>query len=109
MITRDVDLLHEKDCKARNLVRNSTDSKNVLLDLMSLYELIQIQSIEYEGRSYSLADVCKRPDGETGNCEVRFSFSNRLGPLLSTCLIHSHKFSLGSDTLIATTIVEYRE
>lgn len=78
MVTRNVDLEHENSCKNRSLVRNSTDSKNILLDLMSLYELIESQKIEYEGQHFSLEDVCSKPDGKAGNCEVCSSFKSCL-------------------------------
>lgn len=81
-----MDLPHGMDCNKRSLLLNSTQAKGILLDFMNLYELIQSRSIEYDGKSYSLLDVCEKPDGETGNCKVDIQDNNCLkGYLLTRC------------------------
>ena len=69
LITRKVDLSHERNCRKRSLLSDTESAQRYLLEIFSLFDVIQALQIEYENEIYTLDDLCVRTE-PGGPCKV---------------------------------------
>lgn len=73
LITRNVDLKSELDCKLRSVLPDDEQAKWFLLEFLELHNAMMDITIEHEGSQYKLDDLCVRPI-EGGGCQVNKQF-----------------------------------